>query len=222
LASWPSIVGIIHDIKLPCRVRPHASVRPVGYNINILLAMIDRTAGVEGDVAECGVFRGASLISLAVHLKQVAPHKRLFGFDSFQGFDSSILLDINMNAPPEPYKQVGAFSRTSYSRVVRKLRRFRIENVTLIPGYFRDSSPRCPDRKFSFVYLDLGIYQATRECLEYFYPRLSTGGIILANGYDDPPWPGANKAVDEFLAGKPETLQVIEMDNYRKVFIAKK
>jgi O-methyltransferase len=196
-------------------------VRTTGYNINILFAMIDRTAQIEGEVAECGVFRGASLVPMAVHLKQVAPHKRLFGFDSFQGFDSSILLDMSMNAPPEAYKHVGAYSRTSCSKVLSKLHRFRAENVTLIPGYFRDSLPLCPDCRFSFVYLDVGIYQANKECLEYFYPRLSAGGAILVNGYDAPPWPGCNKAVDEFLADKPETLQIIKMDNYQKVFICK-
>jgi O-methyltransferase len=183
--------------------------------------MIDRTAQVEGDVVECGVFRGASLIPMAVHLKKVAPHKTLFGFDSFEGFDNSILLDMSMDAPPEPCKHVGAYRRTSCSKVLNKLRRFGAENVTVIPGYFRDSLPQCPDRRFSFVYFDVGIYQANKECLEYFYPRLNTGGIILINGYEAPPWPGCKKAVDEFLADKPERLQLIKMDNYQKFFICK-
>jgi hypothetical protein len=63
---------------------------------------------------------------------------------------------------------------------------------------------------------DLGIYQAYKEGLEFFYPRLSAGGIILSNGYNKAPWPGCKKAVDEFLAGKPEQLQLVEMDNYQR------
>lgn len=221
LVSWPPIISIVHDVRLPRRTKPHPSACPTGYNINILLRMIDRTVHIEGDIAECGVFRGASLVPMAVYLKQAAPRKHLFGFDSFQGFDNSILLDISMDAPPEPCKHVGAFSQTSCSMVLGKLRRFRAENVTLIPGYFRDSLPRCSDHRFSFVYLDLGIYQANKECLEYFYPRLSSGGIILVNGYNAPPWPGCNRAVDEFLVGKPEKLQLIEMDNYQKFYICR-
>ena len=46
---------------------------------------------------------------------------------------------------------------------IDRLRRFRADDVTLVPGYFRDSFPRFPDRRFSFVQLDLGIYQACKE-----------------------------------------------------------
>jgi len=222
LTTWPPIIGMVHDVRLPRGTKPHSSPRPTGpANINILLAMINRSLHVTGDIAECGVFRGGTLVPMAVHLKQAAPHKHLFGFDSFQGFDNSIMLDISMDAPPEPYKRVGGWSETSGSRVLSKLHRFRADNVTLIPGYFRDSLPRCADRRFSFVHLDVGIYYSYRECLEFFYPRLSSEGIILVNDYDDPPWPGCNRAVDEFLIDKPEKLQFIEIDNYRKFYICK-
>jgi hypothetical protein len=81
LAMWPPIIGLVHDIKLPRRTR---SQGPTGAsNINILLAMIDRTLPLPGDLAECGVFRGASLVPMAIHLRQAALTKQLFGFDSF-------------------------------------------------------------------------------------------------------------------------------------------
>ena len=50
---------------------------------------------------------------------------------------------------------------------------------------------------------------------------MSLGGVILANDYNKPPWPGCKKAVDEFLTGKPEKLQVVEMDNYQRYYICK-
>jgi len=222
LATWPPIFGAVHEVRVPRRTRPYPFPRPTGAaNINILLAMIDRTISIVGDVAECGVFRGATLVPMAVHLMQRGCGKRLIGFDSFEGYDNSILLDISMDAPDEPCKRVGAFRNTSSAVVLGKLRRFRADNVTLIPGYFHDSLPRCADHRFSLVHLDLGIYQAYKECLEFFYPRMSFGGVILANDYNKPPWPGCNRAVDEFLTGKPEKLQLIEMDNYQRFYICK-
>ena len=219
LATWPPIIGFVHDIKLPQRTKSHG---PTGAsNINILLAMIDRTIQIPGDIAECGVFRGASLIPMSIHLRQVAPAKHLLGFDSFAGFDNSILLDIDMGGPAEANKRVGGFSETSHVQVLDKLRRFHVENVTLIPGYFRESLPQSADRRFSFVHLDIGIYEAYKECLEFFYHRLSANGIILLNDYDKPRWPGCTKAVDEFLSGKPEKLEHIEMDNHHKFYIRK-
>jgi O-methyltransferase len=59
------------------------------------------------------------------------------------------------------------------------------------------------------VPLDIGIYQAYNECLEFLYPRMNSGGLILINDYNHPTWPGCNKAVDELLTGEPEELQVI-------------
>ena len=50
---------------------------------------------------------------------------------------------------------------------------------------------------------------------------MSPGGIVLFDEYNDPPWPGCNLAIDEFLADKPEKLMAITMNNYEKYFIQK-
>jgi O-methyltransferase len=220
VATWPPLLGFAHDIKVPRRTSLQG---PTGAsNINILLAMLDRTAAVPGDVAECGVFRGASLVPMAAHLRQVAPGKHLFGFDSFAGFDDSILFDIGLGGPGEGNKRVGGFQDTSCALVVEKLKRFRAENVTVIPGFFRETLPRCAHRKFSFVHLDIGIYEAYKECLEFFYPRLTAEGIILLNDYGKARWPGCQKAVDEFLCDKPEKLQLAESGVHQKFLICKR
>ena len=88
-------------------------------------------------------------------------------------------------------------------------------------GYFSHTLNTLPDSYFSFVHLDCDIYDSYKQTLEYFYYRMSPGGIILLDEYNDPPWPGCNIAVDEFLVGKPEKLSLIAMDNHEKYFIAK-
>jgi hypothetical protein len=50
---------------------------------------------------------------------------------------------------------------------------------------------------------------------------MTAGGIILIDEYDDPPWPGCNKALDEFLVGRKEQLQRIERDGFIKYFLRK-
>ncbi len=69
--------------------------------------------------------------------------------------------------------------------------------------------------------MDVNLYDSYRECLHFFYPRMELGGIILFDEYNDPPWPACNKAVDEFLAGKPEALRMICRDNYQKWYFVK-
>ena len=84
-----------------------------------------------------------------------------------------------------------------------------------------DTLPRFANYRFCFAHLDCDIYQSYKETLEFFYPRMTPGAIILLDEYNDPPWPGCNRAVDEFLTDKPERLVEIESDNYRKWYLRK-
>jgi O-methyltransferase len=117
---------------------------------------------------------------------------------------------------------VGGFGDTSIELVMQKAKRFGLQNVRLAPGYFKDSFARQPqDLKFCFVHLDVNLYDSYKECIEYFYPRVVKGGIILLDEYNDPPWPGCNQALDGFLADKPETLETATSDNYQKYYLVK-
>jgi len=112
--------------------------------------------------------------------------------------------------------------------VQKKLTRFRLANVLLVKGFFNQSLPDFaashdqPQVKFSMVHLDVNLYASYEECLKFFYPRLVQGGIILLDEYNDPPWPGCNKAVDEFLVGLPEKLEMVGRDNYQKWYFVRR
>jgi O-methyltransferase len=223
LSSWSGLVGVIHDISVPRGVRPKATPTPLcSSNINIILALVDQTTNVPGDLAECGVFRGGSLVPTAIYLQQRGIPKHIFGFDSFQGFDAVVSKDVALGGTRDPHRKLGGFSETSEGFVAGKLRRFKVERgATLVPGYFRDSLQKCAESRFSFVHLDCDTYDSYSECLRFFYPRVNPGGIILFDEYNDPAWPGCNMAIDEFLADKPEKPRLITKDNYQKFYIEK-
>lgn len=222
LATWPAIVGRLHDIKVPRGARCHPVPQPIGAaNINNLICLLERTRDLDGEIAECGVYRGATLIPLAVYVTQQGIKKSIHGFDSFEGFDHSIVADMRLGGADIECKQPGGMNETSYELVAGKIRTFRLKNVQLHKGFFADSLQECSHLSFSFVHLDCDAYNAYLECMKFFYPRLVRGGIILLDEYNDPPWPGCNKAVDEYLAGRPERLQVIANDNYMKYYIVK-
>ena len=69
---------------------------------------------------------------------------------------------------------------------------------------FPDSAADVPDQKYSLAHFDVDLYESTRGCLEYFYPRMNIGGIMLSHDYSI--LAGVRKAFDEFLADKPEEL----------------
>lgn len=222
LRRWPRVLGMIHEIAVPRGVKPLQQPGSGVANINIILELMDRTAHLPGDVAECGVFRGATLLPMAVHVHQRGLGKQIVGFDSFAGFSEAIRIDINLGgADTDACRKVGGFSDTSAEVVLSKVGLLNLPNVELAPGFFTETLRRYDRRVFSFVHLDCDLYTSYKECLEFFYPRVPPGGIILFDEYNDPPWPGCNKAVDEFLVGKAEKPIRITSDNYEKYFITK-
>ena len=223
ISSWPAILGVIHDIRVPRGVTAQPAPSPSGYaNINIILSLVEQVRSVPGDLAECGVFRGSTLVPTAIFLRQQGMNKHVFGLDSFQGFDDSIKKDLALGGSKDDRRKIGGFSDTSEDLVVGKLRLFGVERgVTLVPGYFRDSLSACTDKRFSFVHLDCDTYDSYRECLSFFYPRTNPGGVILFDEYNDPAWPGCNLAIDEYLSDKPEKPQLIMRDNFQKFHINK-
>jgi hypothetical protein len=221
ITEWSALDGLLYGIRVPNGMRSKPPGPEGSANINIIFDLLARTRDVPGDIAECGVFRGETLLAIALKLDQAERRstKQVLGFDSFEGFNELVEIDKQLGGSDHVDKEIGGFSNTSHGQLLAKLRRWGLmDRVELVPGYFDATLSRFGDRQFSFVHLDCDLYESYRTCLEFFYPRLSPGAIVLLDEYNDPPWPGCNKAVDEFLADKPETLRMAEADGYQKWF----
>jgi len=95
IADWSKWASDLLEVKTPTNLTCKAEVSPEGgSNINIILALLDQTRDVPGDVAECGVFTGGSLTAIALYLRENGLAKHVFGLDSFEGFDESVNKDI--------------------------------------------------------------------------------------------------------------------------------
>lgn len=225
ISDWPGWLGRINDVKVPRALSQRSQPSASGAaNINILIAMLERVKCLPGDVADCGVYRAGSTISMGLYLRQKGINKTIYGFDSFQGFDPKVAAsDMELGGAPDADRHEHGFSGTSLASVRKKVARFGLENIVLVPGYFNQSFAEFPDNiRFCFAHLDVNLYESYQQCLQFFFPRLVSGGIILLDEYNDPPWPGCNKAVDEFLEGKSEKLQVADSDNYLKWYFVKR
>jgi len=102
-------------------------------------------------------------------------------------------------------KNLYLFDKFDYIPVeeVRKMMQ-EYPNITIYPGLFPDTSDPIKDKKFAFVHIDVNIYEPTLACLEFFYPRIVKGGILLCHDYFGHEYPGVKKAFDEFFKDKPE------------------
>ena len=81
-------------------------------------------------------------------------------------------------------------------------------SVEIYPGIFPDSASAIKDIRFSFVHLDVDLYSVTKKALEFFYPRMLSGGRILSHDYGQ--CEGVWLAFDEFIADKSEKLLPME------------
>jgi len=137
-----------------------------------------------GCLAEVGVYRGGASYLMA----SISPQKEIHLFDTFSG-----LPEADMDRLPK-----GAFHNTSVKQVRDLLSPF--EQVFIYEGFFPDTAEGFPpDKKFCLVHLDGDLYPTTKDGLEFFYPRLVPGGVIVLDDYLTR-HQGVTTAVDEFVA----------------------
>ncbi|MBO34064.1 MAG: hypothetical protein CMM74_14000 [Rhodospirillaceae bacterium] len=218
---WTRWMGWLYGFRVPHGMLPKQELSPDGpANTSIIFELLEETLDVPGDVAECGIFRGETLLPIILFLRQRESHKLVLGFDSFLGFDESVIVDRELGGACDVSKKIGGFGDTSRALVANRLHKWQLNpNVKLVSGFYSKTLDNWADHRFSFVHLDCDLYASYRDCLNFFYVRLSNGGIILLDEYNDPPWPGCNKAVDEFLAENSVSLECFESQNYQKWFI---
>jgi O-methyltransferase len=166
-----------------------------------LLSVVD---DVPGDTAEAGVYQGASSWFICDHF--VDSDRTHWAFDSFEGL-------------PRPTDCDGVFwsagdLEASEEDVRRLLAAYRVE---IRSGWIPESFTGVDAERFCFVHIDVDLHEPTRASLEFFYPRLSSGGIIVCDDYGFTTCPGAKSAFDEFVKDKPES--VIHMPTGQGVLI---
>jgi hypothetical protein len=151
---------------------------------------------IPGDTAECGALRGSTSY-LICKANEASPQRRThYIFDSFSGLSGP-------DAKDGPYWRAGDLS-SSEEILIHNLADCR--NYTVLKGWIPDRFPEVADRRFSFVHIDVDLYQPTRDSLEFFYPRMNDGGIIIVDDFACSVCPGATRAVEEALSDKPEQM----------------
>lgn len=156
---------------------------------------------VPGAFAELGVYKGES----ARILHAMDPDRIFYLFDTFEGFAGKDLENETGEAATYTTRN---FADTSLEKVRRNIGGN--SNIIFCPGYFPDSAvsffgkgaaEKTPT--FALVNIDADLYNPTKAGLEYFYPLLSSGGVIIVHDYTNK-WEGVRKAVDEFSLTIPE------------------
>jgi hypothetical protein len=145
-------------------------------------------SALDGEMAEVGVYQGCSAKIISVASGATPLHL----FDTFAGL-------------PAPGSDEQDRMRTGhYAASLQSVQAFLAgaSNVYFYPGLFPETAAPVRDKRFSFVHLDVDLKSSTLGCLEFFYPRMVPGGVILTHDYSY--LDGVREAFEAFLVDKPE------------------
>jgi O-methyltransferase len=161
-----------------------------------LAQMLRLVTHVPGDTAECGVYLGASSYLICRANQSSGLGKWHHGFDSFEGLSQPGGRDGDFWGGGDLSVPLEACSRNFAE----------FANCRLYKGWIPERFPEIADKTFSFVHVDVDIYEPTKASVEFFYPRLNAGGILVCDDYGFTTCPGATRAIDEYLLDKPEKM----------------
>lgn len=167
------------------------------------------TARVRGDFVETGVARGGSAASLFLAAASSGDPRGLHLFDTFGEFpaadpavDSSKALSrLTPDIQAERVIQHSRGAVESYLSSVGVSSSLTVYHC----GDILETPPTELPCSIALLRLDTDWYSSVAWGLTHLFPRLSPGGVAIVDDYDD--WPGARKAVDEFIA-RPENAKV--------------
>jgi len=146
---------------------------------------------VPGDIAECGVFRGAgSFLMLSANKRN---DKKLYGFDSFQGLSAPGYSDSVKSKHAFVWQQNDMAVREDVAR--KNLEKFN-GRYQLYRGWIPERFAEIADRRFCMVHIDVDLYEPTLLSARYFYPLLNSGGLMVCDDYGFASCPGAREAFD--------------------------
>ncbi len=168
--------------------------------------------GLPGAFAECGVWRGGSVLAMILTLQELGRERDIYLYDTFTGMTAPTEHDTSPLAEPalheweaaqaegrRPWPEVfgaQAFDLESVRRAVLATG-YPGGRVHLVEGPVEQTIPAALPGPLALLRLDTDWYESTRHELVHLYPALATGGVLIIDDYGH--WEGARKAVDEYF-----------------------
>ena len=167
---------------------------------------------IKGDIVEIGVFKGGSIMSMIISNQILNDNRTFYLYDTFEGMTEPNELDTisSTNQHFNEVKNEHFMCECSIELVKNNINKLNYDTnmIKYIKGDITKNSI-FPD-SISILRLDTDFYVSTKYELDYFYNRVTPGGIVIIDDYGY--WNGARKATDEFLSDKPY-IKLIPIDD---------
>lgn len=178
------------------------------------------SSGVEGDFVECGVWKGGSVMMMALVLKTLGiTDRKIYLFDTFEGMTPPTDADIDhsgasadrlLATSAREQSLVWAYSPLAEVRANLEKTGYPMDQFVFVKGDVRETIPQYAPEKISLLRLDTDWYESTRHELEGLFPRLADRGVLIIDDYGH--WKGANKAVNEYFSAQSKKYLMQRID----------
>lgn len=174
-------------------------------------------ADIPGDFAECGVWRGGSVLAMILTLQDLGiTDRHIYLYDTFEGMTEPGDADVSPHDPPAraTWREAQATGRRPWSELFDPtlfneddVRRtvlesgYPAERLHLVRGPVEETLPAFAPDRLALLRLDTDWYESTRHEMTHLYPRLTAGGILIIDDWGH--WDGARRAVQEHFAASP-------------------
>ncbi|HKG47251.1 MAG TPA: TylF/MycF/NovP-related O-methyltransferase [Pyrinomonadaceae bacterium] len=198
------IIRAVEPYTMTSTERIHALIQAVRHIVR---------SRIPGDMVECGVWKGGSVMAMALSLLQLGDRDRsLYLFDTFSGMTPPTARDVDFEGQQahtildevrcEASQQdvENAVFSTGYDR----------ERIHFVPGRVEETIPAHAPELIALLRLDTDWYESTQHELLHLFPRLARGGVIIIDDYGH--WRGARQAVDEYITQNEVPLLLNRID----------
>jgi O-methyltransferase len=182
---------------------------------------------IPGDIVECGVWKGGSMMAVAKTLLELSSTDRtLHLFDTFEQMSEPTAVDRTVNGQsaaeilaglsPEPGKpwQCSSIDETRGNVLSTG---YPAAKINCVKGKVEETIPSAAPAQIALLRLDTDWFESTYHELTLLYPRLSIGGVLIIDDYGY--WQGARKAVDQYIHEQKLQLLLTRVDDSARMCI---
>lgn len=214
------------DREIAARALPFTMTGPARLQATIDAVRYCVRRGVPGGFAECGVWRGGSVLAMILTLQQMGAEERdIYLYDTFEGMTEPTEHDTSPVAPPalSTWRDAASREERPWSELFgpevfdeRAVRETVLATgyppalVHLVAGRVEDTLPAGAPEELALLRLDTDWYESTLHEMTHLYPRLAPAGVLIIDDYGH--WEGARRAVDEYFGKSGPSILLNRID----------
>lgn len=210
-------IGIIEKVRpysMTSSERLYALIEAVKYVVQ---------HNIPGDLVECGVWKGGSMMAVAeTLLKLGVSDRKLYLYDTFAGMTAPTDEDKDMeeqsasellikDANHKKESVVWAFATIDEVKNNISTINYPSANIHFVKGDVLKTIPATMPGQIALLRLDTDWYESTRHEMEHLYPKLCSKGVLIIDDYGF--WKGSRKAVDEYISNHKIPLLLNRIDD---------